>query len=200
MEEFYALELSVEPGGARKHVMHILAKLEHVYDELQKDLIRDAGLAIGYGEEILLHRCQLNNSSGVAIVIETIDLHTRITFHVGDFAPIKFDADQKVIGYHKSEFYAPISEESPIDFTSKDIQEVYRYLNYDINEIFRMIRASGQNGSNMERYPPNVGVQIDLTRIPRIENPIRRWRHHKIRFEQDGEIRDVKPGLNDFGG
>jgi len=208
MEYFYILELSVEPGGARKDIMYVLATLEQVYNELQKDLVRDAGLAIWYGEEILLHRCQLNKTNNIAVIIETIDLHERITFYVGDFAPIKFDEDGNIIGYHKSstifdDTHVPFNDPSPIDFTSKDIQEVYRYLNYDVQEIFRIIRARGENGSNMERYPPNVGVQIDLSKIPRIEEPMRYFRRKITLVTLDKGVTTEKEldfGPNDFGG
>ena len=50
-------------------------------------------------------------------------------------------------------------DDSPIDFTLKDINEVHRYLNYDIYEIFRIMRKRDVNGSNMERYPPNLKGQ-----------------------------------------
>jgi len=106
MEYFYILELSVEAGRSKKDIMYVLATLEQVYNELQKDLVRDAGLAIWYGEEILLHRCQLNKTNNIAVIIETIDLHERITYYVGDFAPIKFDENNDVIGYHKSSLMA----------------------------------------------------------------------------------------------
>jgi hypothetical protein len=207
MEYFYILELSVEPGGARKDIMYVLATLEQVYNELQKDLVRDAGLAIWYGEEILLHRCQLNKTNNIAVIIETIDLHERITYYVGDFAPIKFDENNDVIGYHKSSLYGEESksfdDSSPIDFTSKDIQEVYRYLYYDVNEIFRIIRSRGENGSNMERYPPNIGVQIDLSKIPRIEEPIRYFQRKITLVTLDKGVTTEKEldfGPNDFGG
>jgi hypothetical protein len=203
MSDFYILELSVEPGGARKDVMHVLETLERVFNVLQKDLVHDAGLAIWYGEEILLHRCKLEKPFNSITIIETIDLHDKITFYVGDFSPIKFNKENEIVGYHKSELfdenYKDLNDPSPIDFTSKDIQEVYRYLYYDINQIFRIMRERGESGSNMERYPPNVGVQIDLSKITRIENPIRYFQG-KLTLKKNDDIIKLKFGENDFGG
>lgn len=179
-EYFYILQISVEPGGARKHDIHVLSRLIDVHQILQEDLVKDAGLAIWYGEDIFLHRCKCSISQGQRTyeVIETINLHPKITYHVGDFAPMKFNEDDEIIGYHKSDIFGPkynFNDPDPIDFQSKDINEVYRYLYYDTLNIFRIIAERGDSGSNMEQYPPTIGVQIDLHGIPRIENPLRRF-------------------------
>lgn len=201
MQEFYILELSVKPGGARKHHLHVLPTLASIYRTLQEDLVKDVELAIWYGQEILLHRCRLDNYKGH--VIETIDLHDKITFYIGNFEPIRFDKTNKIIGYHKSQLfdtnYKHTDDPSPIDFTSKDIQEVYRYLNYDIYEVFRIMKQRNINGSNMERYPPNVGVQIDLSSIPRIEEPLRYLREN-IHIPINNYTYELSKGFNDLGG
>lgn len=202
MSEFYLLEISVAPGGARKHDIHVATKLEHVHSILQTDLIKDAALAIWYGEEIWLHRCRfINESNSYAQVVETVNLHPRITFYVGDFAPMKFDQDNKIIGYYKSASFSEetkcIDNPDPIDFSSKNIQEVYRYLYYDTYEKFRIMRARAIRGSNMEAYPPNVGVQIKLDDLPRIEEPLRRIKSEfNIKIGQ--QLRTLNYGLNSF--
>lgn len=197
-KEYYVLQLSVSPGGARKFDLYLLDTLKAVFEVLQKDLVKDAVLAIWYGEEILLYRCRGDKS------IEVIDLHQYITFYVGDFPPIKFDKNNKVIGYtFKDDIFneevKSNDDDSPIDFTLKDINEVHRYLNYDMYEIFRIMNKRGVNGSNMERYPPNVGVQIDLSSIPRIEEPIRFISELKeIEVDLDGETYTLNYGVNEL--
>ena len=191
--EYYVLELSVAPGGSRKHDLYLLRSLTEVHRILQRDLIDDAGLAIWYGERILLHRCVNEN------VVETIDLHPFITFHVGQFAPIRFSSEDDIMGYHQSKLfdaeYKDYTDPSPIDFTSTDINEVYRYLHYDTMERFRIMRQRGQIGSDMESYPPNVGVQIDLPSIQRIENPIQYFRAETTVTIRDEEY-ELIPGEN----
>ena len=200
--EFYILELSVKPGGSRKHVMHVHTSLTTIYRVLQQDLIEDASLAIWYGEEIILHRC-LNYK-----VIESIDLHPYITYYVGEFPPIKFDDDNDVIGFKKSSVlgHDPMRAD-PIDFDKLKLDEVYRYLLYDTYEIFRIMEKEGIVSSNMDRYPPNVGVQIDLSNIPRIKD-VSHYRDFlkdekdtmKIKFPvKRGKI-ELHIGENDFGG
>jgi hypothetical protein len=166
----------------------------NVWSVLQKDLSSPtgAGLAIWYGEEIILYRCRGHR------VIETIDLHPFITFYIGDFPPIKFNRLNKIIGYINEKSWGPDnSSKEPIDFTKTNINEVYRYLNYDIYEIFRIIRKRGINSTNMERYPPNIGVQINLSSyIPRIEEPIRHLSETQVKI--NGTKYVLKPGYNDF--
>lgn len=197
--EFYILEISVEPGGARKNDVHLLFSLVQVHKVLREDLINDAHLAIWYSENLLLHRCKKEDE--IAKIIDTIDLHERITFYIGNFEPIRFDKENNIIGYIRSEIFddshKSIDDPSPIDFTSKDIEEVYRYLNYDVHEIFRIMKSKGINGSNIERYPPNVGVQIDLSGIPRIETE-RQSKIHDIKVKFGEEIIKLSFGLNDF--
>jgi len=194
-EEYYVLELSVDPGGARKNDFYLLSTLQAVWNVLQEELTRNAGLAVWYGEDILLYRCVNNKST------EVIDLHPFITFYIGDFPPIKFGKNNKVKGYTKDNSDSDNSDSDPIDFTLKDIDEVYRYLNYDIHRIFRIMKERNLGGTNMERYPPNVGVQIDLSSIPRIEEPDKRLRYNNEQrdVDLDGIIYSLKPGLNNRG-
>ncbi len=202
--DFYVLEISVEPGGARKHNIYLMPTLVDVYNILQKDLVKDAGLVIWYGETILLHRCcysEKDIDKTKAIVIETIDLHNRITLYVGNFSPIKFNPDGTIIGYFTSELgndnYISLLDESPIDFTSKNVNEVYRYLMYDMHEIFRIMKEQNINGTDMERYPPNVGVQIDLSSIPRINKPLK-WIKKNYEVNINGNIHNLSHGCNSF--
>jgi len=192
--EYYVLELSVDPGGASKNDLYLLYSLVDVWTTLQTELTKHAGLAIWYGEDILLYRC-LNSR-----VIEKIDLHPFITFYIGDFPPIKFDKENKVIGYKKKVFYSPtkklINDEVAIDFNLKTIDEVYRYLNYDIYEIFRIMRKKGVHGANMDSQPPNIAVQIDLSSIPRIENINNKLTEVKVKI--GSERYKLNLGLNDF--
>lgn len=196
--EFYILELSVEQGGARKHDIYVLPTLKEVYRTLQNDLVRDTDLAIWYGEEIFLHRCKFVNSKK-AKIIQTLDLHERLTFYVGEFPPIKFK-NKTVVGYIKSncfdKSYKSIDDQEPIDFTSNDLQEVYRYLHYDLHARFRIMKEMGINGSNIESYPPNVGVQIDLSQLPRIEEPMRYPKVKTFKIKLGDDTKTLSFGYN----
>lgn len=190
---FYILEIYAEPP-ADKHVFYVASDLTEVHGHLQKDLTRDPDLAICYGEQIELHKCKLlNKSRGEAIVISSFDLHPTLTFFVGDFQPIRFDEEQKVIGFTNFLEQSP-SDADPIDFSSTNLQEVHRYLMYDVYEIFRIMREQGVQGSNMERYPPRVGVQIDLSFLPRAENPVRHL--NSIVVTLKGEKLELNHGIN----
>ena len=191
VEEFYILELSVKPGGARKNDVYLLWTLTEVFDVLQKELINNADLAIWYGEEILLHRYRNNK------IAETTDLHPLITFYVGDFPPIKFGPKNKVIGYKPDDTFTKY-DRGPIDFTKKNIGEVHRYLYYDTREIFRIMAEKGVSGSSIEHLPPNVGVQVDLTKMPRIDEPVSQYDAKPRTITLDGEKVTLQYGLNDF--
>ena len=186
--------------------LYLLSSLEEVYYQLQKDLIRNAGLAIWYGEEVLLHQCYITGEErtdehGYRLqggnVIETYNLLPSITFYVGDFPPIKFNSKNQVIGYDtKKNFTDSGNQYDPIDFSVLNTNEVNRYLNHDLYLRFHIMHEKGLTGSNMDSYPPNVGVQIDLTSVTRNEGRFSFRKLTRVEIDLGGDTYILKPGFN----
>lgn len=119
----YVLDLNVKPGGARMNTYSYLATKEEVKQELMKQL-ENPYLPVWYGLTAMLNVCELNK--GDVEIIETFDVLPYVEYQIADFAPIKFEkSGEHPIGYHESEYP---EDEGPINFESKDVNEVSRYL------------------------------------------------------------------------
>ena len=75
---YFLIELSIDPGGARKDLVHVVASAAEVRAIVEADLIEDAYLAVGYGETVLLKEFVSGKLQ------RTIDLHPHIRLSFPD--------------------------------------------------------------------------------------------------------------------
>lgn len=102
---FYALELSVEPGGAREFVLFTTNNLDDVKSELNNSLgTQGAYLTLWYGREIWL-RTYINGEEQAGI-----NLLPFITYFVDGYPPIGFDEDGEPTGVPREQIRKELSE------------------------------------------------------------------------------------------
>jgi hypothetical protein len=188
----YVLELSVEPGGARKHVMYVCNSLEEVVAYLKEDLESDAYLSIWYGQTVRLHTCSVltryerdGYDFYASSLFKPTNLLQHVTYHVGQFKPITFDSEGKPQGMIEDE--DGVDEDAPVDFTKQDPDEISKYLWNDPE--------------------PDVRVDINLAKFPKIRDDFQfkleenKWA--KVIFRSNDQsvkdrTYDVKYGMNTF--
>lgn len=97
---FYALEVSVEPGGAREHLLFALNSLSAIREELDNCLIGEVYLTLWYGRTITLTTFQNGE------VVDVLDLLPCITYHIDGYPPIGFVAKDVLTGLSRAQIRA----------------------------------------------------------------------------------------------
>ena len=97
---FYALEVSVEPGGAREYLLFLLNDLDAVRQETENCLAHSAYLMLWYGRTIQLTTFH----DGQAV--DAISLMPFITYYIGDLPPLHFDDKGNPTGLSREQIRA----------------------------------------------------------------------------------------------
>ena len=107
----YILELSVDPGGARRGDVSAYARADHLRKILENELSTPDGgmLPISYGERMILWVVQ------GGVVSAALDLHPFIRVHWGDRTPCTLD-DAKALA-PLAERYGNVEEIDDVTFT-----------------------------------------------------------------------------------
>lgn len=198
--EIYILNLYVNPGGARLNLYCYITEFDKLISAIINNL-KNPYLPVWYGLDAYLYIGKLTgvNINGIPIYSKRkkYDILKYIKYQIGDFSPILFKKSNSLpIGYYKSnifdENYIDFQSSDPINFNSTDVNEVSRYLHYNINEMFRT--GSSKCGSE----PPKV--QIDLIDkfyqdVPKI---FQSKKYDKIIFEVSGDEIELQYGTNNF--
>lgn len=190
MAEYYVLNISCEPGGARKSIAFVHDDIRKIQNSLIKDLKNDLWLSLFYGETFLF---QVVNKNG------------DIIFDLDIFKYIEIDLDiydennsSKKLGSLKDELFRN---------KIKNIKRFnYNFVKYNTSE-FRLNATGNINNSDLSKEEKiSIHITIDWKTITQKlidvlgENLPCKSKHNKgnIIYKFDGYTITVRFGLNNF--
>lgn len=207
----YVLHAWVEPGGSSKSDYYYLTTSEEVKKTLLSSL-RDPYLAVWYGLNLTLYICEEVSLSTdkkkkkekeqkeiipIYQQVESIDMLPFIKYQIGKFAPIEFLSSNSLpVGYFRDRSISA-DDEGPINFESRNVNEVNRYLKFGIYELFRKMEAEGITGTNEKPSQPDVSIEISEKYYDKVPDLNGKMKHTKIYFKQHDEC--LNYGLNRLG-
>ena len=97
---FYALEVSVEPGGAREYLLFLLNSQPAVQQELDRCLIAQSYLMLWYGRSITVTTFQ-NGST-----VDTLSLMPYITYQISGYPTLGFTEKGEPTGLSRAQIRA----------------------------------------------------------------------------------------------
>jgi len=194
MSKCYILHLWVEPGGADKSNYYYVNTLQEVVDILYHEL-KDPYLPVWYGMTITLYICKkIKSKSPKYIPYINFDLMPYVKYQIGEFAPIEFkESDSLPIGFIKDSDIE-MDEPGPFNFKVKEVNEVARYLKYNLYERVRIMQNQGIKWPEKDPIKTHVIVTISNNIFTDIPNYKSSRKYDKI--EIIGWNQDFNYGLN----
>ncbi len=131
LKSFYALELSVEPGGARKHHLYVLGSLAEVQRalEVQFSYGAEIGLLLYYGEDIYL------SIYHQACLVDSINLLPYIRVEIPKIGTFAIDEERNV---------TPAIDEFDFDGETDDYTVIIDWSKLNIPELVLPILQPGE--------------------------------------------------------